>query len=347
MDQMQRYTTTEELDQSTWDAFVDRHPHATSYHLYRWKQVIEESFGHRTHYLAALDGGGTVRGVLPLVHMKSALFGNFLVSVPFVNYGGLLCASDGARDRLLHAAEALRREVAAQHVELRHLASGVAGLPSKEHKVTMVLPLEGSEEAQWSGFNAKLRNQVRKAEKGGLTFHMGGIELLDAFYRVFSRNMRDLGTPVYGKHFFRSVLAALPERTRIAAVSSEGRVIAAGILYWYRGAMEMPWASSIADYKPLCPNNLLYWEAIRFAIGNGCRTFDFGRSTPHEGTYNFKKQWGAEPVQLYWQYLLEKGGALPELNNKNPKYEMAIKLWRKLPVAVTTFAGPHIVRSIP
>lgn len=347
MDRMQRYTTTEELDQATWDAFVDRHPQATSYHLYRWKRVIEESFGHRTHYLAALDGGGTVRGVLPLVHMKSALFGNFLVSVPFVNYGGLLCAADGARDRLLSTAEALRRDLAAEHVELRHLGSSVAGLPSREHKVTMVLPLAGDAEAQWARFNAKLRNQVRKAEKSGLTFRLGEAELLDGFYRVFARNMRDLGTPVYGKQFFRNVLAALPERARVAAISHEGRVIAAGILYWYRGTMEMPWASSIADYKPLCPNNLLYWEAIRFAIGRGCSRFDFGRSTPDEGTYNFKKQWGAEPVQLYWQYLLEPGKPLPEINPKNPKYQAAIRLWKKLPIGLTKLVGPGIVARIP
>jgi FemAB-related protein (PEP-CTERM system-associated) len=347
MDPIQRYTTTEELDQPAWDAFVDRHPDATSYHLYRWKEVVETSFGHRTHYLAALDGDGAVRGVLPLVHMKSALFGNFLVSVPFVNYGGLLYESEGAGATLLAAAEALRREVGAEHVELRHLAAGMAGLPSSEHKVTMVLPLAEDAQSQWEGFNAKLRNQVRKAEKSGLNFTLGGTELVDDFYRVFARNMRDLGTPVYGKRFFKSILKTLPERTAIAAVSLEGKVIAAGILYWYRGAMEMPWASSIADYKPLCPNNLLYWEAIRFALGKGCSRFDFGRSTPHEGTYNFKKQWGAEPLQLYWQYLLEPGKPLPEINPKNPKYQAAIRLWKHLPLPLTRLIGPGIVRNIP
>jgi len=335
------------VDRGTWDAFVDVFPRATSYHRWAWREVIEKSFGHPTYYLAALDASGRVGGVLPLVHMKSALFGNFLVSVPFVNYGGLLCEDKGARQALLAEAERLRLSCRAEHVELRHLDFEIAGLPARRHKVTMALRLAGAVQAQWDGFNAKLRNQVRKAEKNGLVCRTGHLDLLDDFYRVFARNMRDLGTPVYGKEFFRQVLAAHPDTARIIAVAHQGKIIAAGIVIWYRGVMEMPWASSIADFKSLCPNNLLYWEAIQQAIDLGCDSFDFGRSTPNEGTFNFKKQWGAEPVQLYWQYLLPEGRALPELNNKNPKYDLAIRVWQKLPLALTRLAGPHIVRSIP
>jgi FemAB-related protein (PEP-CTERM system-associated) len=341
------YTVTTELDRERWEAFVEASPNATSYHGYAWKKVIEQSFGHATHYLAALDGSGKVAGVLPLVHMKSRLFGNFLVSVPFVNYGGLLCESECALQALLGGAEKLRVSCGAAHVELRHLGFEVAGLPSRQHKVTMVLPLSGDPQAQWTGFNAKLRNQVRKAEKNGLSCRVGQLELLDDFYRVFARNMRDLGTPVYGKDFFRNVLTGLPETTRILAVSHQGRTIAAGIVSWYRQTMEMPWASSVGDFKALCPNNLLYWEAIQFAIGRGCSAFDFGRSTPNEGTYNFKKQWGALPVQLHWQYLLDQGEALPELSPKNPKFEAAIRIWKRLPVGLTRLVGPGIVRNIP
>jgi FemAB-related protein (PEP-CTERM system-associated) len=173
------------------------------------------------------------------------------------------------------------------------------------------------------------------------------MELLDGFYEVFCRNMRDLGTPVYGKNFFRNVLEEFPETTRIISVKLGDKTVASGILTWFKDTLEVPWASSISDYREMCPNNLLYWEAIRFAINNGSLKFDFGRSTPGEGTFKFKKQWGAKPVQLYWQYLLKEGERLPELNTKNPKYEMAIKVWKKLPLAVTNFIGPHIVKNIP
>jgi len=344
---MQTLKVSSDIDQRSWDSFVYGSDDATSYHRYAWKSVIEGSFGHRGYYLGAVDGLGALQGILPLIHMKSWLFGNFLVSVPFVNYGGLLCRSAEAQAVLLEEAERLRMTLSAEHVELRHLQRPLAKLPSKEHKVTMVLPLARSEEEQWAAFNAKLRNQIRKAEKNGISFTGGHLDLLDDFYAIFARNMRDLGTPVYGKGLFENVLATFPDTTRIFSVAYQGKTIAAGLASWFMDTIEIPWASSIADYKSLCPNNMLYWEAIRFAIEKGFSRFDFGRSTPDEGTYNFKKQWGAEPVQLYWQYLLGHGREIPAFNNKNPKYKLAIKAWRRLPVSVTRMVGPRIVRSIP
>ena len=183
-----------------------------------------------------------------------------------MNYGGLVCNDFRAARLLLDQAEYLRKSVQATHVELRHLGYSVEGFSSKEHKVTMILELAANEETQWKGFNAKLRNQVRKAQKSGLKFVIGQTELLDGFYEVFARNMRDLGTPVYAKNFFQRVLTAFPDCTRVLAVYYEKRMIAAGIALWFRDVLEIPWASSVGEYKALCPNNMLYWEAIKFAI---------------------------------------------------------------------------------
>ena len=340
-------SVSSKFDQASWDAYVDGFSGATAYHQYAWKGVIERSFGHSVHYLGAVDSRGALQGILPLVHMKSLLFGNFLVSVPFVNYGGLLCNSEAAQTALLDEAEKIRASLAAGHVELRHLGHGLEGLPTSEHKVTMVLPLKSNVAGQWAGFNPKLRNQIRKADKSRLKCVEGHLDLLDDFYGVFAQNMRDLGTPVYAKAFFAEVLSSFPDTTRIFAVSYEGKTIAAGIGAWFRQTIEMPWASSIGEYKSLCPNNMLYWEAIKFGIHHGFSSFDFGRSTPNEGTYNFKKHWGAEPVQLYWQYLMADGCGVPELNPKNPKYQLAIRVWKKLPVVLTRIIGPKIVRGIP
>lgn len=334
-------------DGSDWDAYVGSHPGSALYHLHGWRSVIENSFGHATHYLAAKNDAGEIRGILPLVFMKSPLFGKFLVSLPFFNYGGLLHSSDQARAALLEAAARLREELGAGYAELRHLQRCESVSATKEHKVTMILPLEATGEQQWTGLDPKVRNQVRKAQKSGLEAVLGRLELLDGFYEVFCRNMRDLGTPVYGRKFFRNVLEAFPEQSCLLAVELSGKTVAAGLLVWFRDTLEVPWASSIGDYREKCPNNLLYWEAIRFAIGKELSRFDFGRSTPGEGTFRFKKQWGAKPVQLYWQYLLEQNARLPELNPDNPKYRLAIRIWQKLPVAVTKVLGPGIVRNIP
>lgn len=334
-------------DGSAWDAFVTSHQDSTNYHQYGWRKVLEKSFGHRTMYLAAANHHNEICGILPLVQMKSRLFGSFLVSLPFFNYGGLLISEDSATAMLLNASRKMLYGKDVDHIELRHLKMCDDVATTKQHKVTMILDLENNEEEQWKELDTKVRNQIRKAQKNGLQVVTGRMELLDGFYAVFCRNMRDLGTPVYGRNFFRNVLEEFPATTRILTVLHEGRAIASALLTWYKDVLEVPWASSNRDFRLLCPNNLLYWEAIRFAIGLGARSFDFGRSTPGEGTYKFKKQWGARPVQLYWQYLLRDGNALPEISPENPKYQLAIQAWKQLPLMITNLLGPHIVRCIP
>ncbi|WP_136514430.1 FemAB family XrtA/PEP-CTERM system-associated protein [Geomonas edaphica] len=329
-----------------WDLFVGSQPAATAYHRYLWKRVVEQSFGHRGYYLLARRGGKTV-GVLPLIHMKSRLFGNFLVSVPFFNYGGVLCSDPAARSALLSEGERIMAECGASYLELRHLGEPIPGLATKSHKVTMILELAPDLESQWERFDAKLRNQVRKAQKSGLQAVVGGSELLEGFYRVFCRNMRDLGTPVYASRFFENVVRATGSEATVISILLEGETIASGIMTRFRDTVEVPWASSNRDFRAFCPNNMLYWEAIKLAFSQGARRFDFGRSTPDEGTYRFKKQWGAKPVPLYWQYLLADGVKVPELNPSNPKFRLAVKGWQRLPVVLTRVLGPPIVRNIP
>lgn len=340
---IQRY----EGDGADWDDYVTGREGSSNYHRYGWRRVIEKSFGHRSFYLSARKQNGSICGILPLVHMKSQLFGNFLVSLPFFNYGGMLCDDDQTGALLVAESRYLLARQRAGYAEFRHLQRSLESAETRQHKVSMILDLKRTEDEQWKSLGSKVRNQVRKAEKCGLTAVSGGSELLDDFYQVFARNMRDLGTPVYPAGFFRNILETFPDSTRILAVRLGSETVAAGLLTWFRDLLEVPWASSIADHRDKCPNNLLYWEAIRIAIGRGAARFDFGRSTPGEGTYCFKKQWGALPVPLYWQYLLEETDRVPELNPSNPKYRLAIKLWQHLPVPVTRFIGPSIVRNIP
>lgn len=334
-------------DGSRWDAFVNAHTDSTNYHQYGWRRVVEKSFGHRTMYLVAVDSHNSICGVLPYVQMKSRMFGSFLVSLPFFNYGGMLVSEDSAAESLLSASRKMLFETGVDHIELRHLKRFDNIASTKQHKVTMLLDLKQNETEEWNALDGKVRNQVRKAQRSGLKVVIGQAELLDGFYEVFCRNMRDLGTPVYSRDFFSNMLAQFPDTSRIMSVVNGGKTIASALMTWYKDTLEVPWASSNRDFRELCPNNILYWEAIRFAIGIGARTFDFGRSTPGEGTYNFKKQWGAIPVPLYWQYFLHNGAVLPEVNPKNPKYRLAIQAWQRLPLALSNFLGPHIVRCIP
>jgi FemAB-related protein (PEP-CTERM system-associated) len=173
------------------------------------------------------------------------------------------------------------------------------------------------------------------------------MEQIDNFYYVFSRNMRYLGTPVYDRSLFKTILATFPRETRICTVLKDEKPVAAGFLVSFKETVEMPWASSLREYNHLSPNMMLYWKVLSHAADNGFKKFDFGRSTPHEGTYQFKMQWGAQPVQLYWHYWLSSGVAMPEINPKNPRYKYFIKLWQHLPLWLTNALGPKIVRNIP
>ncbi len=337
------------VTEAEWTAYVDSHADATVYHQWGWERVFWNAFGHRMDRLVARRAG-RIAGVLPLVTMRSWLFGRFMVSLPFVNYGGVLASTAGAGRALVDEAGRLAVERGLRHVELRHRVPQCPHLPSRQHKVAMTLSLPagpGGEEEMWSALDRKVRNQVRKAEKSGLTVESGGGALVPAFYRVFARNMRDLGTPVYSRRLFDEVLDVFPNQARVFVVRLGGEPVAASVTIRSRDRMEVPWASSLREHSALAPNNLLYWAMIRDAIASGCRLFDFGRSSPGAGTYKFKEQWGARPEPLTWEYVLSPGVEVPNQGPTNPKFSLAIETWKRLPVPVANLVGPSIVRAIP
>jgi FemAB-related protein (PEP-CTERM system-associated) len=336
---------SEEHAPTAWNEYVLRHSDATGYHEWAWRDVFQRAFGCQVLYFAARRGPEMV-GVLPTVFLDSWLFGRALVSLPFLNYGGVLADDDTVARALLAAAIAAARERGCRHVELRHFHQQFADLPCKRHKVTMRLRLR-QPNSLWENLDRKARNQVRKAQKSGLTYREGGPELLESFYAVFARNMRDLGTPVYSPRLFAEVLGTFPDRARIHVVTLGSTPVAAGLTFETRGTVEIPWASSVRDFNAMCPNHLLYWSMLDGASARGCSTFDFGRSTPQEGTYKFKEQWGAQPVPLCWEYGLLIGRDLPNSSPTNPKFRLAIAIWKKLPLSVANRIGPSIVRAIP
>lgn len=333
-----------DADQSDWDAFVDCHPGASLYHRYGWRRVIETSFSHETRYWGARDREGKMVGVLPAVRLQSRLFGDFAVSLPYFNYGGILSRSASGRSALLQAAADYGAAAGLSHVELRDTAPGT--WPSRTDKASMILRLPASGEALDRQIGAKVRAQVRQGASHPHQVSSGGAELLEDFYQVFAANMRDLGTPVYSKAFFANILRVWKDAATIVVVRAP-RPVAAAFLLGYKEILEIPWASTLRAANPMNMNMLLYWEVLSLAVQKGYAYFDFGRSSVDAGTYQFKKQWGAEPVQHHWHYWLPADSELPRLSPDNPKYRLAIAIWRKLPLAVTTTVGPHIVKYLP
>ncbi len=330
-----------------WDAYVARHPLATAYHRAQAVNIGATAFRLRTTYLTAYSAR-TVVGVLPLVEQSSRLFGRYLVSLPFVTYGGILADSTEVAAFLAERAglDALARNAA--HVELRHtIAMPGACLAERLDKVSMLLPLPDSDEALSKQLGAKLRSQIKRGEREKLELEWGGIELLPDFYKVFAPAMHVLGTPVYPRRFFEVVYDALRDVSEILILRMRGRPHAVAFLVNHGKTTEVPWAVASPEAKHASVNMRMYWELLARSIQRGAQAFDFGRSTVGSGTYRFKAQWGAAPHQLHWHYWLPAGSPIPKLNQANPRYARAAAVWRKLPLWCANTLGPHIIKNLP
>lgn len=336
-----------EKSSEQWDAFVDTHPDSSLYHRAVWRDLITELFGHESHYLYARSDTGAVLGVLPLIRLNSRLFGDFVVSMPYFNYGGAIALSAEIEGALMAAASDLADDLGCSHIEFRDSTLRGDNWPVRTDKVTMELMLPESERALWASFGSKLRAQIRRPQKEPVEILLGREDLLSKFYAVFSRNMRDLGTPVYPRQLFAWILETFPKQTSIVVLELRDRPVAVGFLLGFRGRLEIPWASSISEFNRFGVNMLLYWESLKIAIRDGYQVFDFGRSTINSGTHRFKKQWGAEQRQLYWHYWLRPGQRMPQLTPRNPKYRLFVEIWKHLPMFLTNSIGPKIVKSLP
>jgi FemAB-related protein (PEP-CTERM system-associated) len=337
---------SEDVSESEWDKYVASNSGGTIDHAWRWRGIFRDVFGHESRYVAARREGRIV-GVLPLVLFDSRLFGRFLASVPFLNYGGILADDEAARAALLERARKIAASFRATHVELRHVERRIPELPFRQHKLQLRRHVPGSSEELWAGVDKKVRNLVRKAQKDGLTAESGGGGLVSDFYNVFARNMRDLGTPVYSRRLFEETLRLFPQEARVHVVRLGRRPVAASVTLQHGDTVLVPWASSLREYRQHAPNMLLYWQMLEHAVHHGATTFDFGRSSPGSGTYQFKRQWGATERPLHWEYVLLTRKTAPNQGPQNPKFTRLVEAWKHLPVWMSTWLGPHIVRNIP
>jgi FemAB-related protein (PEP-CTERM system-associated) len=285
--------------------------------------------------------------VLPLVELKTRLFGHFMVSLPFFDYAGILADDAEAEAALGEAAVALARRTGARHIELRQAGSLGLGWTARRHKVALVVPLSADPTPLWAGLSSRLRGKVRKAEKAGARCALEGPEGLAGFYSVFARNMRDLGTPVYPLRLFQDLLAELPHAARLFVVRRDGRPVAGALGLLHRDRLELPWICADHAGSRDYVNELLYWSVIRWSCEQRLAELDLGRSTVGSGPHRFKAQWKPLERPLHWYYWSAPGTSLPQLNPDNPRYRLAIGCWRRLPLRVANALGPRIVRGIP
>jgi FemAB-related protein (PEP-CTERM system-associated) len=331
--------------EAEWDGCARANVGFTHFHRWGWKDVIADVFKHDCHYLAAYDSAGSLAGVLPLVHARSFVFGDYLVSMPFMNYGGPLGGAPAVQALVQYALD-IARQQRVDLLELRSREPQALDSPVSHRKITCVLDLEpGNAAAVWERFTSNVRRKVRHAQKEGFGVAFGP-DHLDGFYQVFSRHMRALGTPTYPRRFFEALLARFPQDVWIGCVYDGGRPVAGGFGFQWAEEFELSLVSALQEYHRNYANMLLYWAFIERAANQGLRLFNFGRCTPGGGTHHFKQQWGSRDIPLHWyQPLAGRRAATPSPHER--AFSWGPVVWKRLPLVLANALGPSIVRMLP
>ena len=314
-----------------------------------WLGILKEGLGHQRYLIIAETQTGQLVGFLPLAFVQSILFGKFLVSLPYLNSGGVCSRTPEVALALIDHAVELADQLNVRHLELRHEVpiEHPKLSVSRTDKVHMRLELPTTADELDGSFKSKLRSQIKKSSQQHFELSCGGIECLDDFYRVFTINMRDLGTPVYSKRLFQSILEKFgTSKAELCVVRLNDRPISGALLIHHAHRTEVPSASAIRRFNPTNVNMWMYWQLLRRAIERGSTEFDFGRSTIGAGTYKFKEQWGAKPSPAVWQYYVRKGDPA-QMRPDSSKNQRLVGIWKKLPLWLTRLLGPTIVRGIP
>ena len=327
-----------------WDAYVSTNPQGTFFHRAGWRSVIEQAFGHRTYYALA-EQDGVITGLLPLVHIKSLLFGSKLVSVPFCVYGGPLATDPEISNALSKHSIELMRKVGAKLVEFRMREPGLEGWKTRSDLyATFRKSISADAQENLKAIPRKQRAVVRKAVENGLESLID--QNTEHFHRLYAESVRNLGTPVFSRRYLRLLLHQFEDCSEILTVLDNGKPLAAVLSFFFRDEVLPYYAGGTLGARQAGANDFMYWSLMKRAADRGARLFDFGRSKFGTGSFAFKKNWGFEPQPLYYQYALRSGEIIPDQNPLNPKYRLMIEVWKHLPLPIANLIGPFVVRGI-
>lgn len=327
-----------------WDAFVLGCPEATFFHRSAWQRIMRDVFRHPTFFLYA-ERAGEIVGVLPLAHVRSLLFGNALVSLPFTVYAGVAASDAGAVDALEGEALELARRLGVDHLEYRNMAPRHLDWPAQDLYVTFRKEILPEEEANMLAIPRKQRAMVRKGIKNGLRSEID--RDVDRFFALYADNVHRHGTPALPKRYFRALQAHFGDDCEILTVlGPDGQLLSSVLSFFFRDEILPYYAGDAVAARDLAANDFKYWELMRRACMRGIRVFDYGRSKQGTGPYAFKKNWGFEPQPLHYEYRLFKRDSIPQNNPNNAKFRIFIEAWRRMPIGLANWLGPHVVRNL-
>jgi FemAB-related protein (PEP-CTERM system-associated) len=329
---------------SRWDAFVAGCGEATFFHRAGWQRLQKDVFGHDTYFLYA-ERDGKLEGVLPLAHVKSLLFGNALVSLPFAVYAGIASSSTQATEALELEAERLAARLGVGYLEFRNVGARHAEWPAQDLYVTFRKPILPDVDANMQGIPRKQRAMVRKGIKNALRGEIDGD--VARFFPLYADNVHRHGTPALPRRYFEALLNEFRGEADVLTVSGpDGRALSSVLSFYFRDEVLPYYAGDDVGARDLAANDYKYWELMRRSCERGLRTFDFGRSKQGTGSFAFKKNWGFTPTPLHYEYCLYKRDAIPENNPANAKFRLMIGAWRRLPIGIANWLGPFVVRNL-
>jgi FemAB-related protein (PEP-CTERM system-associated) len=338
--------TLDAANEPAWDKFVEAMPAGTFFHRAGWAKVIETAFRHATHY-SFTERDGAITGVLPLVRVKTLLFGDSLISNPFCVYGGPLAADAESEAALIAHAEALLARTGASALEFRHREAQPAmenWLERPDLYVTFRKAIEPDHDRNMKAIPRKQRAMVRKGIQNGLTSAANGD--VAVLHRIYAESVRNLGTPVFSRRYFQILMDVFGDAADIVTIMDQDAPIASVMNFYFRNEVLPYYGGGSAAARGRAGNDFLYWETMRRAADRGCTVFDFGRSKLGTGSYSFKHNWGFEPEKLHYRFRLKPGESIPDHNPLNPKYRLFIAAWKRLPLPVANLVGPFIVRGV-
>ena len=330
-------------DHVRWDAFVDVCVDATFFHRAGWQRVIQESFGHKTWFYYAQREGKIV-GVLALAEIKSRLFGHALTSLPFCVSGGVATEDEAVRTQLDDVAQQLAITLDVGHLEYRNTVPRHPAWASKDLYVTFRKEISSDHEANLNAIPRKQRAMVRKGIKAGLQSSIDNN--VDRLFDAYAKSVHRLGTPVFPKKYFRLLHEVFGDDCEVLTITREGRTISSVMSFYFRDEVLPYYGGGTAEAREVAGNDFMYWELMRRSAERGVKIFDFGRSKRGTGAFDFKKNWGFEPTQLHYEYQLIRATDMPDNNPLSPKFQLFIKLWKKLPLPLANALGPFIVKNL-
>lgn len=342
--EVKRLAPSDSATTARWEAFVEVCPAATFFHRAAWQGILRDVFRHPTYFLHA-EHDGEILGVLPLAHIKSRLFGNSLIALPFAVYGGVAAATPEAAAALEQEAQSLARQLDVDHLEFRNINPRHADWPTQDLYVTFRKEILPEVEANMLAIPRKQRAMVRKGINNGLISTVD--RKSDRFFKLFADNVHRHGTPALPKRYFDALLQVFGDDCEILTVTTpEGKPLSSVLSFYFRDEVLPYYAGDDEAARNFAANDFKYWELMRRSCERGLKVFDYGRSKVGTGPYSFKKNWGFEPQALHYEYCLYKRDSIPQNNPNNAKYKLLIEAWRRMPIGLANLIGPHIVRNL-